>query len=624
MRETKFIQQNQEKWEEFEQLMQQKTKDPDRLSALFVQITDDLSYSRTFYPNRSVRVYLNGLAQQLFYNLYGNKRSRESRFGFFWKEELPQIMFHYRKELLFSFLIFAVSVLIGILSSFMDPQFPAHILGDSYVKMTEENIASGDPMKVYKEANEIDMFMGITLNNLYVAFLTFILGLIAAIGTVGILISNGIMVGSFQWFFVQAGEFRESFLTIWVHGTLEISAIIIAGMAGLVMGKGLLFPGTYSRVQAFQVTAMHGLKIFFGIAPIIIAAGFIESFLTRFTEAPDIMRLLFILASLFFILGYFVIYPWLLARKGYKEPLKFSKVQPDNLQPFAYNQIRSNGELFLDTFTFVKRYASAIFKPIVAGSLLYTVLFYVFRSGHYSEVSDLLYFDEYLDYGNLLTYFDYNNDYFIALFNGLMTIVALSWVSYLFKKEKQVSENKEHITVAQFLKQHLLTIAVISILLNGLFFLPLGIDFLAIFLLAPIFMMWLFVSITEPDTNIFSGISRSVGLLSGAIFKAYGLVLILFSLGAVMYLTLESGLIDINLRYILHNFRSKDLDLNALTFSIQTFFRSFSLMSIFAFLIAGMSFLYYTLRETNDAATLLKRIPSIGERKKVYGVEAEF
>ena len=54
MRETQFIKQNQEKWSEFEQTLRGEAKDADRLRDLFVQITDDLSYSRTFYPNRSV------------------------------------------------------------------------------------------------------------------------------------------------------------------------------------------------------------------------------------------------------------------------------------------------------------------------------------------------------------------------------------------------------------------------------------------------------------------------------------------------------------------------------------------------------------------------------------------
>ena len=72
MRERKFIEQNKQKWREFERTLESNRKDPDKLSNLFVQITDDLSYSRTFYPNRSVRVYLNNLAQKVFYSIYKN------------------------------------------------------------------------------------------------------------------------------------------------------------------------------------------------------------------------------------------------------------------------------------------------------------------------------------------------------------------------------------------------------------------------------------------------------------------------------------------------------------------------------------------------------------------------
>ena len=59
---------------------------PEKLLHLFVQILDDLSFSRTFYPNRSVRVYLNGLAQQIFFKIYKNRKSRIRRFFTFWRE----------------------------------------------------------------------------------------------------------------------------------------------------------------------------------------------------------------------------------------------------------------------------------------------------------------------------------------------------------------------------------------------------------------------------------------------------------------------------------------------------------------------------------------------------------
>ncbi len=620
MRETKFIQQNQEKWQEFEKLLENKQKDPDKLNSLYIQITDDLSYSRTFYPNRSVRVYLNGLAQQLFYSLYGNKKGRKNMFTNFWKEDLPQVMYHYRKEFLIAFLVFALSVAIGALSSFMDPQFPAHILGESYVNMTNENIASGDPMKVYKSGNEIDDFLGITLNNLRVAFLTFIMGLFAAIGSIGILMSNGVMVGAFQWFFVEAGEFRESFLTIWVHGTLEISAIIIAGMAGLVMGKGLLFPGTYSRIQAFQVTARHGLKIFLGIAPIIITAGFIEAFLTRYTETPDIIRLALILLSLAFILGYFVWYPRRLAKRGFKNPIKVPNLPADNVDKFEYNKIKSNGEIFLDTFTFLKRNSGAILKYIGISTAAYASIFYVFLSPSYLGMDSGVYLD------NPLSILNYKNSYAFGALNLAMLSGLGLMVSFLFKKEKEFGAKKEGMTLADFGRfsiNNSFKIIFIVLLLGAISFLPSWMPIIAAFIFLPVLFLWMFVSQKESTKNFFGSLGRTIGLMNGSFARPYVLLIILVLIGVFMGGVFELGLFKQPIQTFLWNFSSESFDTDAIMFSIYVAFRVFTVCILFTLLVAGYSFLYYTLREINDAESLTKRIPQIGERKHVFGLEKE-
>nr|BFF41353.1 hypothetical protein BACY1_31580 [Tenacibaculum mesophilum] len=74
------------------------------------------------------------------------------------------------------------------------------ILGDGYVNMTLENIENGDPMAVYKKANEVDMFIGITVNNIKVAMYAFVLGMLFSVGTLYIMMQNGIMLGSFLYF----------------------------------------------------------------------------------------------------------------------------------------------------------------------------------------------------------------------------------------------------------------------------------------------------------------------------------------------------------------------------------------------------------------------------------------
>ena len=195
-------------------------------------------------------------------------------------------------------------------------------MGDTYVNMTLENIDKGDPMAVYKKMNEVDMFLGITVNNIYVSFLCFAFGIFFSLGTGYLLFTNGIMLGAFQYFFYTKGLLVESVLVIWIHGTLEISAIIIAGCAGLTLGNSFLFPGTYSRATSFVRGAKQGVKIAVGLVPIValipifITAGFLESFVTRHTQMPMWLSLTIIIGSLTFIIWYFIIYPIRLNNKA--------------------------------------------------------------------------------------------------------------------------------------------------------------------------------------------------------------------------------------------------------------------------------------------------------------------
>jgi uncharacterized membrane protein SpoIIM required for sporulation len=282
---------------------------PDVLADAYINTTSDLAFAQTHYPKSHTTQYLNALAFALHNTIYRFKREPASRLITFWTREVPKTMWEARRELLLSFLIFVVSALIGVVSTLGDPDFPRIILGDGYVEMTLENIANGNPMAVYDSDNESDMFLGITLNNVMVSFRVFAFGVLTSFGTGYMLLFNGVMVGAFQTFFVQQDLFWPSFLAIWLHGTLEISALIVAGAAGLALGNGWLFPGTYGRMESFRRGARRGLKIIVGTVPVFVCAAFIEGFLTRHTEWPDSLRLLIILLSLAFVIFYFIILP---------------------------------------------------------------------------------------------------------------------------------------------------------------------------------------------------------------------------------------------------------------------------------------------------------------------------
>ena len=311
MKEVTFIRQNLDKWRGYETTVESTLSTPDELADAYIDITSDLAFSQTHYPKSRITLYLNNLASAIHHRIYRNKRERWSRIVTFWTREMPQTMWHARKELCVSFLIFVVSALVGALSQWLDPEFSRLILGNNYVDMTLQNIENGTPMAVYGSGSEGSMFFGITINNIMVSFRAFASGLLTSFATGLLLFCNGVMIGAFQTFFAQHGLLWDSFLAVWLHGTIEISAIIVAGAAGIAMGNGWLFPGTYGRLYSFRRGAMKGLKIVIGTVPLFCVAGFIESFLTRHTEFPDAFRLTVILLSAIFIVYYYIVLPYL-------------------------------------------------------------------------------------------------------------------------------------------------------------------------------------------------------------------------------------------------------------------------------------------------------------------------
>ncbi|HWY33732.1 MAG TPA: stage II sporulation protein M, partial [Nitrosopumilaceae archaeon] len=269
MKEITFLKQNSEKWVAFEEMLDSgQLNNPKKLSGLFVELTDDLSYARTYYPQAKTTQYLNGLAARVHQEIYRNKKESRNRILSFWKEELPLVVHQHHKQLLISLLVFLTALLIGIISAAYDDGFVRLILGDTYLNQTIENINNQDPMAVYKKMHQAEMFIGITVNNIRVSFVCFVFGALFSIGTAYFLFFNGIMLGSFQYFFYSKGLLLQSALVIWIHGTLEISAIIIAGAAGFVLGNSIMFPGTYPRGTSFINGAKRGMKIIIGLIPI--------------------------------------------------------------------------------------------------------------------------------------------------------------------------------------------------------------------------------------------------------------------------------------------------------------------------------------------------------------------
>jgi uncharacterized membrane protein SpoIIM required for sporulation len=602
MKETDFINQNKKKWQEVEQNLNNNQLSPSDTSKLFIQVTDDLSYARTFYKNRSVKIYLNEITKFLFNDINKTKDSNWKAFIRFWKKDLPIAMYMARRPMLISFIVFTACFILGIITSIYDPAFCKSILSSEYVNMTNENINKGDPMAVYKQRGEMQTFLPIFLNNIRVDFLTFFSGIFFAVGSLLVLVVNGVMVGVFQYFFIQKALFWESFLAIWTHGTLEISAAIISGGAGLMLGKGLLFPGTYSRFHALKKSGMIGLKIICGVVPMTLVAAFIEGFLTRHTDIPNPIRFLFILISLSFVLIYFLWYPRRVVSNtpDYDVSNETDPVfkHQHKFDPYA---IQDRPKLIKSTFRIFFKHFELFGAMIGILSLVIAVLvttdslnFFIDDAAIWFEPDDFF------------RYFEY----------PLLGVVCL--LSYVIIQYRSMAFLKPHLDPQRpaFSKMSLFfSVVLFSFIFSGFMgMVDEGWRFL-IFILFPLLSLVVSISICQ---NV--SILKSVNLIGSLLNRQWGTfivgILFTFAITWIFYFMLSGAtkylLIENSLLWILTD---DEMMAEKIKFGIAVFQIA---SSFFMYIIINCIFnsmFFYTLREINTAENLLERIHNIKATK---------
>lgn len=615
MREKDFVEQNKQIWGRFERMVSgEKESSPDEMSELYNQITNDLSYARTYYNKRSIRVYLNQMAKTVYLGLYKHRTGRWKNFLKFWSDDLPLALYRARKELNISLIFFVASMAIGILSSIHDPEFAKVILGDRYINMTEANIKSGEPMAVYGSGTETDSFFRITYNNLLVAFRTYILGAFFGVGTLVIMLYNGIMVGTFQYFFIERSLFQESFLTIWMHGSLEISAIIIAGGAGLTMGRGILYPGTLPRIQSFQIGARRSIKIMLGLIPVFITAGFIEGFFTRLTDLPDLFRGTFIFMCFAFIALYFWWYPWRKFRNTPVSPYDTDQLIPQLDQPVETHILRKTREVFSTSFVlFRKLFLKAL--SLAAGlGIVYTLIFWIIGRAQATENIEFKNFSV----GNLSQFHSYST-FPILFFPNLLFISAIIFGGfYFFRNELSDKLGTSLKTNGKLFGKIIVIVSIFELCIlsgNGL---VASVGIVAI----PFLTFWMAITAIE-GTSLPNSFGRMLTLLNGTkrhifvsfFFLAIISLLIIFLIDSPFtwfYITVLQWNIEGDIGFKQHLAELALMFLNQVGIGI-----------IIPLILSGQILEYYSSVEAREANDLRLRVEKIGVKRRAYGMERE-
>ncbi|MCB9201446.1 MAG: stage II sporulation protein M [Flavobacteriales bacterium] len=316
MREAAFVEQNKKKWTDFERNLKLNiVSNPDKLATQYNELSNDLAYAQTFYPNSKTQEYLNELAIYAHQSIYKDRKNSSNQLANLFKYDVPNAVYKIRKPLFYSLLIFTLASVIGWISSVYDDSFVRFVLSDGYVDETIERIKDGNPAGIYGESGEVGSFLGITINNIKVAFYAFVLGIFFSVGSGYILFSNGIMVGAFHYMFHKYGVLPEAMSAIWIHGAFELSVIVIAGGCGIAIGNSFMFPKTLKRMDSFKQTTKTASIVLLSTIPFFIVAGFLEGFVTRHYQVNIFLSLSIILVCLSIIVFYYVLYPILIHKK---------------------------------------------------------------------------------------------------------------------------------------------------------------------------------------------------------------------------------------------------------------------------------------------------------------------
>lgn len=261
-------------------------EDAEQLIYLYRQVSADLARLRTAGANAQRVRHLNRLLSRAHAQLYRSHRSPRRRGSVlrFFGSDLPRLFRANAGYTVASLLICSLIYIMAYRTVQEHPEIISDILGS---RMDSEFTGEKQPEDItarFREAQQGLTAPGfstmITTNNIGVALTAFALGITFAIGTVWILVVNSAMLGGIAGAFAQSGIEGTLWATILPHGALELSAIVVAGAAGLRMGWPLWCPGQKTRLRALREGAGDAALLAVGLVPAFIVAGFIEGYVT--------------------------------------------------------------------------------------------------------------------------------------------------------------------------------------------------------------------------------------------------------------------------------------------------------------------------------------------------------
>jgi uncharacterized membrane protein SpoIIM required for sporulation len=291
MEMAEFIESRRSRWEQLERLLDKSEvgglrglslEEARSLGKLYRAVSSDLLWVRARSGSADVSAYLNDLVGRAYALTYPGRRPRLADVWGFVARGFPALMVREWRMYVASLLLFLAGAGFGYLGMLVDPDAAHYLVPEEHLKLDPVERAKKEATDDGMSAQQQAMFSSyLFTHNIQVAFLAFALGITLGLGTAVMLFVNGLFLGALAQVYAAKGLAGWFWAWILPHGIPEVTAICIAGAAGLVIARGLVAPKGLPRGQALRQEAVTAVKLLFGTLALFVLAGFIEGTISQ-------------------------------------------------------------------------------------------------------------------------------------------------------------------------------------------------------------------------------------------------------------------------------------------------------------------------------------------------------
>ena len=293
----RFVSAERPSWTELETMLHRIEREPKailtlaearRFHFLYQKVSADLNRVATFASEPELRRYLESLVARAYGEIQETREKSRPAGVFVWFfREFPRVFQRHSWAILLSIAVTLAGALLGGLGVALDndakaalvPEQFAYLAGDPAERVAREEAMEKDPLNVLEHTRFAAVLMA---NNIRVSINALALGMSWGIGTILVLFYNGISVGLVAMDYIMAGQTVFLFGWLMPHGVIEIPSFLIAGQAGLVLGRAVIGRGDRaSLADRLRAVAPDVAILVGGVALLLVWAGLVESFLSQ-------------------------------------------------------------------------------------------------------------------------------------------------------------------------------------------------------------------------------------------------------------------------------------------------------------------------------------------------------